>query len=714
MTTGAIKQSDFGTEYPKPTRLLGRLPGLDKRVSLGWPAFGPDGWYAGPLSKQTAPAARLIGRTGAEFVTAATAAWPAPLCDFLAGLAAEAVLQRGPMPPSSQGSPPSPKPTAQAATALTIRDGVIGATIVIGATDAAVSARAPTRRRITEAEFHSLAKGGSLTVGQVYVGRGGRGVVPSKWGNPFRVGAGCTRKEAIDKYKNYVKDAGLDDDIHEITGKDLLCHCRPEDSCHADYLLELCRRDRAGSMATFVDDGLPTRIAQAPRAGAAPLAAELSLGWHGAGPPRSVNHMGQLKPFSDGGGLCSPGRWQPKKRRLPSALPGLRAMLAAQFEKAARKNSGGSDDALAFMMKLAAGRFKACPFDEDGLEETRAFLRSAIGLAVSEDIVAAGQVFHLPLIAGVLRKFDDPDWLFVQGLGEGVPLGVDEELPRTPGVFEEKGKWRLSDDAGPGTDADDNYKSVAPHLDRVRALFQEEARSGWMLELPEEEARRRYGSRLAIAALGVVEERDKIRVVHDGSHKVHVNHRIRVRDQVRCPGSGELRALILERAGLARRQVLRHLGGRQQGTPADQGPGVRLGIPGMPSRSGEGVPQHRRHLRVVLGGVLVGTLRSGGLSTVGSLRGRGRFGLGALALRRRFLHASLRQGRNHPCRNARLHVDGAGDPLQMGQVPGRKRSRMDRLLGRPVAWPPRHLRAKGSLACRVDAGASQRRPDGPG
>ena len=131
------------------------------------------------------------------------------------------------MPPSSQGSPPSPKPTAQAATALTIRDGVIGATIVIGATDAAVSARAPTRRRITEAEFHSLAKGGSLTEGQVYVGRGGRGAVPSKWGNPFRVGAGCTRKEGIDKYKNYVKDAGLDDDIHEITGKDLLCHCRP-------------------------------------------------------------------------------------------------------------------------------------------------------------------------------------------------------------------------------------------------------------------------------------------------------------------------------------------------------------------------------------------------------------------------------------------------------------------------------------------------------
>jgi hypothetical protein len=114
-------------------------------------------------------------------------------------------------------------------------------------------------------------------------------------------------------------------------------------------------------------------------------------------------------------------------------------------------------------------------------------------------------------------------------------------------VFEEKGKWRLSDDAGPGTDSGDNYKSVAPHVDRVRALFKEEAALGWMVELPEEEARSRYGDRLAIAALGVVEEREKIRVVHDGSHKVHVNHRIRVRDQIRCPGAGELRALIQER-----------------------------------------------------------------------------------------------------------------------------------------------------------------------
>ena len=66
-------------------------------------------------------------------------------------------------------------------------------------------------------------------------------------------------------------------------------------------------------------------------------------------------------------------------------------------------------------------------------------------------------------------------------------------------------------------------------------------------ELPEDVARERFCTRLAIAALGVVEEKEKIRVVHDASHKVHVNHRIKVRDQIRCPGAGDIRTILRER-----------------------------------------------------------------------------------------------------------------------------------------------------------------------
>ena len=86
-------------------------------------------------------------------------------------------------------------------------------------------------------------------------------MAPSRWGNPFRVDALCPGAEAIDRYKTHVSDSGSVEYIHEILGKDLLCHCMPEEPCHGDYLLELCRAEGAKSMATFLDDGLPVRIA---------------------------------------------------------------------------------------------------------------------------------------------------------------------------------------------------------------------------------------------------------------------------------------------------------------------------------------------------------------------------------------------------------------------------------------------------------------------
>ena len=45
------------------------------------------------------------------------------------------------------------------------------------------------------------------------------------------------------------------------------------------------------------------------------------MGWHGVGPTRLARHMGGDKPYLDGGGLCSPGKWPPNKRWLPKTLP---------------------------------------------------------------------------------------------------------------------------------------------------------------------------------------------------------------------------------------------------------------------------------------------------------------------------------------------------------------------------------------------------------
>ena len=70
-------------------------------------------------------------------------------------------------------------------------------------------------------------------------------------------------------------------------------------------------------------------------------------------------------------------------------------------------------------------------------------------------------------------------------------------------------------------------------MDRSPRVFEDKTR--WKLEL------------------AVVQEAWKIRVVHDGSNGVHVNHRIRPRDQVRSPGAGELRAILRSKAALGKK-----------------------------------------------------------------------------------------------------------------------------------------------------------------
>jgi hypothetical protein len=72
-----------------------------------------------------------------------------------------------------------------------------------------------------------------LEQGDVYVGR------PSKWGNPFVIGADGTREEVVQKYYNYLlAHPELSGRLVELRGKNLVCWCAPE-ACHADVLLKL-------------------------------------------------------------------------------------------------------------------------------------------------------------------------------------------------------------------------------------------------------------------------------------------------------------------------------------------------------------------------------------------------------------------------------------------------------------------------------------------
>ena len=148
----------------------------------------------------------------------------------------------------------------------------------------------------------------------------------------------------------------------------------------------------------------------------------------------------------------------------------------------------------------------------------------------------------------MLEIAGDPGAAFVGELRGGAPLGVDVLMPRTPEVFEEKVKWKLEETDGPGEQERPNYRTLGDHLPEVRALYEEEARLGWMREYTDEEAKELFKNDLFVAGLAVVVEPTKIRVVHDGSNAVKVNHRIRPRDQTRAPGAGELRRILREQA----------------------------------------------------------------------------------------------------------------------------------------------------------------------
>lgn len=78
---------------------------------------------------------------------------------------------------------------------------------------------------------------------------------PSKWGNPFRVGAdGMTRAQAVDHYRHMITAPGIRGAADraiiraELAGKNLACWCPlpapgEPDICHASVLLEIANSD---------------------------------------------------------------------------------------------------------------------------------------------------------------------------------------------------------------------------------------------------------------------------------------------------------------------------------------------------------------------------------------------------------------------------------------------------------------------------------------
>ncbi|CAE8676182.1 unnamed protein product, partial [Polarella glacialis] len=282
----------------------------------------------------------------------------------------------------------------------------------------------------------------------------------------------------------------------------------------------------------FDEDGFPK-----PKFGA---------GLWGHGPPLSYVESGKLKPFSDGCGLCSPGRWEPERRQV------VESTLADEVRAGLLKVLHEKLNVKRVLFQLACNQFTSSPFEEalllEGIETLVSLLRKHGAAGASAD-VPPGQPVRLPALENFLQLCGDPDFRVFhsssRSFSKGVTLGILGKLPRVPAVFDKKERWRKypEEEGEPGDG--DNYVSARDNLDSIKKQFEEERALGAMREVLEVEARKEYGSNLLIAPIGAIEKADaSFRVIHDGTHKVKNNPRIRARDQHKCPGTGELKTVM--------------------------------------------------------------------------------------------------------------------------------------------------------------------------
>ena len=276
------------------------------------------------------------------------------------------------------------------------------------------------------------------------------------------------------------------------------------------------------------------------------------LGGHG--PPRVCDILEGQKPYHDGGGLCSPGRWPHDRRILADG--DCWSWIRAKLFDIACTHAGGAKELEREAFRMATGGEEGCKL----LRNLSYIADIVIALCEWLDAqelgceglseIPSGQPLRLRLIRALLQAADDPDRDFLLQAEKGLPVGILRPLPRTPHVFEEQIKWPLDREPWePGLVWVPNYGSTLDHREFAKEKFEEEVREGMMDKMSMEGFVERYGDSRAIAALAVIvedEEKGKKRLIHDATHGVRVNHRIKCRDKIRAPGAREKKQLLLE------------------------------------------------------------------------------------------------------------------------------------------------------------------------
>ena len=537
--TAAFYQCAFGAAHPKPTRFLSNCPSFLALGRPGWPVLSERGSYGGPL-----PAS--CGHSHAPFPMGRA---PAARAELAAAAAYPAELNRA---------------IAQAAW-----DDLAGRALLAGdgAGQPALGADPPTTTISTQPQRVHVDAMDSIDGKRVYIGRGcpSRDLPPSRWANPFRVRR-FGRQAAIQRFKAYLDSSpSLRAALPELSGAVLVCHCLPDQACHGDVLLRALAESQGPEEEDLDDDGFDDDAGTdhdgngGSGAGGAdadepdedsgnPTPSFLGAGPVGRGPPLRVLRRGVPRDVVDGGGLCSPGKWPLSRRCFPQGpvISTLRSALihgVAEFEQHL-KTSDGSGSLRDFVFRAALGRYSASPFPEKLVGTIRDRVGEILRGAGRNPAPRAGdveQAIDVRLLEALALELRDPDAQIGGMAAVGVRTGALTALPRTPAIFERKVSWPLESEAGQpwsGERLRRNYASAADRPDVLKRQFEQEVTEGLMIKTSLQQARAEWGEHLVIASLAAVEKdlaKDEWRVIYDATHGVNLNHRIRVRDQVRCP-----------------------------------------------------------------------------------------------------------------------------------------------------------------------------------
>ena len=281
---------------------------------------------------------------------------------------------------------------------------------------------------------------------------------------------------------------------------------------------------------------------------------------HGTKGPMTAYYKGKHRVIHDGGGLCSPGRWPVKSRKPLTTKEGvtLAATVRREFLKWLVKKGRKAEEVF---WELASGKGVESPF-EDSLGESREAVDRALeglGFSPRRKVGDRETEINFRRLRAMAQASGDEDYEYlVEMASEGISIGVDEEMPRTPKIFEEKTKWARDFVVEELRETwADNYESAEEGKKDIWRQVDEEVKNGTIVRFTEEELKEQFGNRVAVAALGAVPKElgsEKVRLIHDGSYSVDVNRRIKVRDRMRFPLVDDAAAVLVEAQEMAAEQ----------------------------------------------------------------------------------------------------------------------------------------------------------------